>query len=487
MGIFVSWITTVVFGYQSPIKFGVSIWEPKTLFPTDLTFSLDEISWPLMVTIIATVLVAFMTSPSRKNVDVREQITVLIYASASLTTVLSDNLLTIITTWMVADSFVLLLAIIQINQAKPKPGFTGCFVKSLASIFMLIIASGLHMGSGGDAHFSHPLQSTPAILTILFSFILRIPILTEKQCGAQLGWVDRASIAVLDIFPALAGIALIGRLFKAGIPEDAFLWMSIMGTLMMISGILRFQAKEPSRGSLSDMILAVSGIGLLAASISPENAAPIIVGYGAVILLLGTTHSFLTIHESWHNIVYIFFIATMVGMPGTIGNRLSHQISASMSTKTALGISILVSLGTISLGVGFLRSTLAHKQEWRSAETISRISYSSGWLVLTMAAFLANLPDLANIATGDILYFLIMGTLITAILFGTKYVDMNKYLQIVEKIAFPKVRMRTDIIKEAYEGFKTIMRGFASLFEGETGMLWVFVILVLLILAIGGS
>ncbi|OGO20275.1 MAG: hypothetical protein A2Z14_16195 [Chloroflexi bacterium RBG_16_48_8] len=485
LGILLAWVATFILGDQLPIELKFSIWKPESLFSTPLLFTLDEITWPLAMTCLAILLVISLTLPSRDIViPAGERITTLIYLFLTFSAVLAGNILSVLTTWMLMDIFIFALSMRASKYNVEDPLLMFWFGKNLISVFLLIIAAILNISGGGTHHFEDPMIGASVVIVSLSS-LLRMPIHSISKHGKQIGWSDVGNRTTLDIFPALSGMSVLGHVLKNGLPNDVFLWFRLIGGIYLAYYAIKYFISKKTEVSRLEFYLGVFGLGILVTSYGSISGGILISTVGVMIVSLSTTMEFIKIHEGWHSFIPILFTGMLAGLPGTPGGLLSLRIADEILNSGAIGIAILVWIGMSFLAVGYLKSTFKAPIDWRNSENLTRISYSVGLMLLVANTILISIQLNHEFTFRSMIYFISVG-----LTTGFLYTILNKLHfkfrgDFIERVRIPRWMSEFSPLRRVAQSFMEIFYGIGRIFESETGMLWAFVILQLLIIALG--
>jgi hypothetical protein len=485
IGLLLAWVATYLLRDRLSIELEFSIWEPQTLFSTPLLFSLDEITWPLWLACLAILLVISLTLPSRSVViPVRERLTSLIYLCITSAAVLAGNILTALITWMLMDVFVLSLGLRGTDHDESGTEFIEWFGKNLISIFLLLIAAVLDLSKGGSPSFFGQMMGTSVVIVILSS-LLRMPIHSISGYGKKIGWSDSGIMSTLDIFPALSGLSVVGHVLANGIQTDAILWVRIIGGFCLAFSIMQSFLWDKKEHSTIMLYIGVFGVGVLAASYGSMEAGILISTLGVLIISLNAALNYFPIHENWHTVVPILFIGMLAGLPGTLGGEVGSKTANEILNLDAIGIALLVWIGMGILSGIHLKRAVLIPQDWKNSENLTRISYALGLIFLVVNAVVIGIAANENVTLKGLIFFLSTALLAGFVYYGMTRLRFKRIEDIYVRLKIPQVRNRAlSILKIAQIPIR-IVSGIGSIFESETGMLWAFVILQFIILAIG--
>lgn len=484
-GALLAWVATYLLGDQLPIELEFSIWRPKALFPEPINFLLDDTTWPLVMSISAILLLIALTKPARDEaITIREHLTLFVYTCISLAAVLAGNILSVVTMWMLMDVFIFALSMRNSREMKKNPRLFWWNAKNLSSIFLLIVASALNSSLSGGQPF-HGQMVAGSVVIVVIASLLRTPIPNIASYGENIGWEDSGSVSTLELFPVITGVSLLAHVFKSGIPEDAVLWLRLIGGACLIYSMFNYYSHFSEKLKTLDLYIGIFGIGILVASYGSTSEMELLSAFGVLIVSLSATLNFLRIHENWHHAVPFLFAAMLTGLPGTSGGIISVHIAEEVLNSGIRGIEILIWIGLGLLTQGFVRSTFRYQDQWKNSENLTRTSYSLGLMLFVVNTFLIGYQIHREITVGGILFSISVGLLTGIIYFGITKMRSESALRLRRKLDLSGLLSNLNFIRFISKAIYDILYGAGRIFEGDTGMLWTFVILQLLVIALG--
>ena len=480
-----AWVATYLLKDRIPISLEFSIWEPQTLFSSPLLFKLDWISWPLLMTAVTILLVISLTLPSRDVlITVKERLTTLIYLGMTMAATLAGNMLSVVTTWMLMDVFILTLGMWGTDHDESGSEIIRWFAKNLISIFLLLIALVLDLSKGGGLNFGDRMLGASMVIVFLAIF-LRMPIQSISKFGVKIGWRDSGNLSTLDIFPALSGFSVLGHILTNGISTDAVIWVRLFGGIYLALTLVRSVLWTRTEVNLKVLYIGVLGIGILSASYESIEAGILISSLGVLVSLLNLTLGYLPIHENWHTVVPALFIAMLAGLPGTLGSVLGTSTANEIIRSGAVGIALFVWFGMGILAGTFIKNAVLYPVDWKNSENLTRISYAIGLVFLVLNGVLIGIEMKQDVTLNALILFLSV-----ALIAGLFYYSMTKFGDkvtngTVRYFGIPRMELGLTGIRQFGHYFFRILSGIGDILESENGMLWAFVILQFIILAIG--
>jgi hypothetical protein len=485
-GAFLVWVAIYLLVDQLPMNLEFSIWQPKELFSTPLILSMDDVAWPLVMGISGVLLIISLTSPARDfMVTAQERISVLIYTCLCLAAVLAGNVLSVVTSWMLMDVFIFVLSIRESDSGRRNDSFMWWFGKNLIAIVLLILAAVINISIEGDTPIYNQV-STTSLVIIIFSSLIRMPFPLISQHAEEIGWVDPGNKSTLDLFPMITGLAVIARVLDVANPEEGIVWFYLIGGLLIIGSLIQMIFYTHEKRSILFLNLGVTGIGILLASYGEIRAGILISAIGVIILGLNAWIKFLSVHERWHYVVPILLAAILAGLTGSPGCVLSHVAVKGFLIPGSIGIDLFIGIGMGLLGVLFFGLFFKQTEKWKSAENLTITSYSLGLMLFASNMFLIGFKINPGYSVAGILFFLSTSLFIGFILYCVIRTGFQLPVKFNRKLKVPAVLPKFNFLRVIGEGLINVISTTGKIFEGETGLLWAFVILLLLILTLGG-
>jgi hypothetical protein len=485
LGILLAWVAIFLLHNRLPVSIDFSIWKPQTLFSTPLLFRLDGITWPLAMTAFALMLVILLSMPSRSVMSsFNERITSLIYLCIALVAILAGNMLSVVITWMFMDVFILALYLRGTFREKNETEGLQWFAKNLISILLLLIAIVVNLSKGGNVDFHSQMLGASLVIVVL-STLLRMPVLSISKTTQSIGWGDVGTASILDIFPALSGISLLGHVIRNGISEDAMVWIWLIGELCLIFSIIGSMLWMRKNGSMLFLYTGILAMGILSSTYGSIDGGILLALLGVLACSLQVILKQLPIHNSWHTVVPVIFVATFAGMPGTLGGVLANSTATEIVGFGTVGIAITVWMGMGILSGVLLSKAVRNSLDWVHSENLTRISYAIGLIFLVLNSIFIGIEESGKVTIIDLVFF-ISEVLIACVVFYWIRKIKNGFIEKwVAKVNYPIMKPQFPFARFVGNSIYGILLGVGNIFEGENGMLWALVILQYIILAIG--
>ncbi len=306
-----------------PVTATLSRWAPADLLGTGLTLSVDGLAWLFGLGVLAVALSALVTGlarPGGRRVGTR--VTMLLLTAGGLISIFSDSLLTRVMAWAFLDLiyFLALLFLAEADGLEPQAVLNLAFnsVGTLLAVGAAVMISRtsptLSLRDAAITSQSALLITLAAVFRLgLFPLHLGLP--TEINIRQGLG-------TLLRLIPAAVALEMLSRLTVFGFDEPIRLWFTVFGVAAALVGAIQLWSVADPRQGLAYVIIAQSGVALLAGLWGGAQAA-LSLAATALTLLLGSALVFLANgHDEQHpggSVLSGLGAAALLGLPATMG------------------------------------------------------------------------------------------------------------------------------------------------------------------------
>ena len=316
-------LALLVMALRLPVTATLSNWQPLDLLGTNLTLSVDGLAWLFGLGVLAVALSALVTGlarPGGRRVGTR--FTMLILTACGLVSIFGDNLVTRIVAWALLDVtyFLALLFLAEAEGLEPQAVLNLAF-NSLGTLLavgaaMLIgrTSADLSLRDAALTSQSTLLISLAAVFRLgLFPLHLALP--TEINIRQGLG-------TLLRLVPAAVALETLSRLAVFGFDDRLKLWLTVFGLAAALVGAVQLWTVADPRQGLAYVIIAQSGVALLAGLWGGPQAA-LALAATALTMLLGCALIFLSNghdpQQPWGSVPSALGAAALLGLPLTAG------------------------------------------------------------------------------------------------------------------------------------------------------------------------
>lgn len=476
-GAFGAWIAMLLVGLNLPVSYQLNTWGQKTVYPNSLILVVDQVSWPFAVGLATLILAAILTDVVRATeLDWSNWSGSLVMTALGIAAVFSGNLLAFLLTWTLFDLAGLVILLVQFQSGFARRRVVMVFFLRLLSITCLLIAAVISINE--NTGFLLEQISPAAIVLIVLAVGLRLgsvpgntPIFKKNTSRRSLGTVLRMAATVITlvflvrISPAMGDAELPSILW--------FLLLSLVGLIALLSGASWVLAKDEIDGRQA-WIIGMSAI-VTAAALRGQTEASLAWGLTTVfsggliflasvrskislwVTLLGLVGiSALPFTPAWNtlalysqpfNLSMILYFSAMVllmwGFANHASQYLSYQAGVERWIKVVYPLGLLLIL-IIQIGFG-----------WLMKPEIGEVPIF-GWILGPLINLLAALGFIWQRRGGR------MPQLIAKLInsaFSLSWVYM--------------------IINSAFRTFSRVVDFITNVLEGEGGLLWVLLWIVL--------
>lgn len=316
-------LALLVMALDLPVSAMLSAWQPLDLLGAGLTLTVDGLAWLFGLGLLAVALSALVTGlarPGGRRVGTR--LVMLLLTLCGLLSIFSDNLLTRVIAWACLDIiyFLALLFLARADGLEPQAVLNlsfnslGTLLAVGAAVLISRTSPELSLGDAALTSQSTLLITLAAVFRLgLFPLHLSLP--TEINIRQGLG-------SLLRLVPAAVALETLSRLAVFGFDDSIRLWLTIFGVAAALVGAAQLWSVADPRQGMAYVIIAQSGVALLAGLWGGAQAA-LALAATALAMLLGCALLFLSNgHDEqrpWGSLVPGLGAVALLGLPATIG------------------------------------------------------------------------------------------------------------------------------------------------------------------------
>lgn len=476
-GAFAAWLVLLLSYTIIPDSLQVISWGPRTEYQNSIIFTLDQISWPFAVA-LGTLLLATVLSDVVRAYDLSwsNWASSLIVIAIGLVAIFSGNLLTFIMVWMAYDLIVMVILLTQLDSERLRRRAVRVFFIHLLGTLCLLIAGVI---SASDNNSVLLQQASPrAILFVVLAAGFRfgaLPIDSQMQEDP----INRRSFGTIR---SLASMAIVTILLVrvAGALENTdligSLWPFVFALVGLIAALFSF-AWFSSKVDLEGRQAWIIGLGMLiiASTIRAEVNASLSWGLAAIfsggLIFLASVRIKISM---WITLLGVFGISTL---PFT----LTWAGLALFSTPFSITF-ILLFISVVFLIAGYAHHATQLRPEPTGLERWIRVVYPIGLILLPLTQFGIGWiyrPDIGNIPLAS----WIIGPLIV-IIAALGFLWQRRGGMLPAGLVGAETSMLTfkwlrSILVVVFRQLTRFMNFISSILEGEGGLLWALLSIVL--------
>ena len=495
-----AWLTVFYLRLRLPTTLEILSWGgSSSQLWGDFSLLLDYDSWPYSLALITITLAVILTDAARTPFDStpKSWSASLAIAALGLVAIQSGTSMMLMTIWVIVDilELIYLLGITEVTYFNRR--IVTAFGIRIASIIMLILASAKNWQLIGTTNLTIIAPGAGFLFLLaaglrLGVFPLNLPFLQEPSLRRGAGNIFRLA-------PVAASLGLLARLPEGIITPNLGGWMPLFHSLLSIAalyGAIRWvTSQEPIKGrpfwGVAWAALAVESV---------INGAPgASLAWGAALILPGSLLFLYYPRIQRMNFLLYFGLIGLIGLPYT-------PIASGWSGLTANGITIWLFFYIIAhalMVLGYLKFSMAPGGETSVLESWARLVYPLGLIIIIQSMITLGLIGWPGSLTLGVWWLpiisilLILGALylIRIAGFDTANIKLPSSSGITKALNWilPKLEpvFRLEwVYKLAWriiDGFSRVLRIFSAIIEGEGGILWTILLLVLLISLLSGA
>lgn len=471
-------------------------WEISDLLETSPVLAIDYSSWPFAFSIATLILAIVLSSPI--NLSSRSEILniagSLSFVAISYFSILASNLVALLLGWAAID-IIEFLVLLRNNPGSGNNqriiiGFTSR-IGGMMLVFLAIVLGSRETGFQSGYDDLSPLAGLPVLLGIGLRLGL-FPIHLTYPEGTN---IRRSQGNLFRFIPPATSLVLLAR-----IPQQTFTlsYLSIIRILTFVAagyGLFKFLSEKRELDSRPFWIMALSSFAFLSAINEVPYSST---SFGVGMILVGGA---LFLHDAQTKFIRVLLLLGAVlisGLPFTPNiNGLSGLVGAESIFDEILSL-----LCFLVLLFGMIRKVLRKPALSEGQERIVYLTYPLSILLLIISylvlgifgwpgsmgigSWRAVLTGVGIAIIGMIIYR-VLSSKINGILEQVRYflqTNPNIKRLIGEKLKFSWV---SSIMKWMINNIAKAVNWFTFLLEGERGLLWGIVFLVLIVMIISGG
>ena len=506
---FLATTITLLLGFRLPVVVTLSRWGPDTLLPVDLRLSADGLSWLLALGLLVVALAVFLTGISRNGgARVLPRAAGLVVVAMALTAIFSDSLVTLAVSWAALDAAVFTTLVFLSAQQKISnsdgPGASravlGLGLNVLATVMAIAAAlEAVNAGSGG-------LLSGADLPPRAVTFLVLAAVLRLNVFPFQFGLAPDSSLrygvgTILRLAPLAVGVDILAFVVGTEPTIPFHGWLTAGAGLAALLGALRWWSTDDPRTGLAYVVLAQGGLILLAALWGGAFAAAGVAAQGLALMLGGAAlflyNGYAPGQRGWLAIAFVG-AAILVGFPLTIGFVGQWSALVGLAGGSQWVWFAIVIAAQVLLTAGYIRLAYWPGEALATAEPLVGVAYLFGLSAPILFAVVGGLssgsiggaaarsPGLLTMFTPS--GFIALGAVLLSVLLGVAlwFFDATARTTVgglLSVLVDDRLGGAYTLGWDFYRFLRRTLRTTATILEGEGGVLWSFVIALLVWLA----
>ncbi len=492
----IAWLAALFSRLRMPQSLALVDWQPGSIFASSPVLLVDAISWPFAAALAGLALAAILTASARLSQgNWRAWASNLFLTALGLLAVLAGNPLTLLIAWAAIDLVDVVILLLQLPESRVREQIVVSFAARAGGISLLIWAV-LAAYTEGELLDFHAIPASSGLFLLLAASLrlgvlpLHLPFLSVIPMRRGLG-------TTLRLVPAAASLALLARTAEVGVTPHLRLPLLALTVLAAAYGSFAWLTSPDELNGRPFWILGLASLSV-AGAIKGLPAASL--AWGLTCVLSG---GLLFLFSARSRILLPVIGLGLLGItalpftPAWLGSQI-YLIGASGWPETV--ISLLFLAAQVMLAAGFIRHGLRSGEPAHEMERWIWAVYPVGLLVLPVTAFVIgwwDLPELANIQLAEWL----AGVLVTLFIVLVWFLRPRLPTPIRELLTAERGNWAGSssgwvnslwgtivsfgwlyrIFWGIYRAIMRVIALFNQLLEGQGGVLWALVLLVLML------
>ena len=490
-----SWGVMLYLRLRLPETLVLAKWQPATLFAAQPVLAIDRPSWPYATALVTLILAMILTDSARTHLGSVSAINwagSLALGAVGLLAVLAGNPFTLMVAWTAIDLVELMVLLGGEETISLSRRVVIAFAARLLGTMALLAAIIISPTNGESFDLSG--SSSVAIFFFLLAAGLRLGVLPLHLPFTQEPRLRRGMGTILRLAPVASALALLARLPDNAIPER---WIVPLAALVSLAAFYSAAKWLSAENEMTGRPYWLVGMGALAL-MSVVNGKPAAsLAWGLALLLPG---GLLFLYSARRR---SFLFLTALGLWGMLGLPFSPAATGwqGLSPGSLSFWGVLIWLALILLILGYIRHALRAGDPTDSIEKWALFVYPLGLFGLIFIDIVIGIWGWPGSRSVGIWWMgAVTVSIVALVLFVYRfYPAVRKLINPPETSGLPQfIRaalgflgnvFRLDwlyrFIWFVYETLGKILTIFSAILEGDGGVLWALLLLVLLVSLIG--
>ena len=487
----ITWISTVVVGVINPQPIVINNWLPEPFNFTNLVLSSSPHNWVfgfLLVSLL--VAVVFSEAKYLDTLDyVRKIISSILLTAFAMLAVMAGSLLTFVICWALIDLIEFGVLVVLMGQPRTLLTAGTSILFRLVGLILLIMVISLTPAENlaADAVGYESISSLSGVVVLLVLF--RTGTLPLFQPYVNAPAYQRGVVSLLRGIPLLTTFAFIHYMVDAGgVAISGGIWLVIVAISMLWGGLSWFVAVDEIQGR-PFFLFTLAGFGLTVLLTGQNDALP---GLAALLVIGGAGLFLYSPRLKKFNVFILVLIAGMLAFPFTP----TASIASMFDGQEPIVVKGMWTLGLALIVAGMVKHSLTRLKYTETTETWMRVFHTvalyfiafSPWIML--AVIWDRQPQTVRWGIG-IITAILSGAIVTVfILLKSRMRSIRMQHKGLESTLVTVSKSLGNVYQFNWLsrifssiGFviSRIVNLLASVMEGDGGILWSFLLIVLLL------
>jgi hypothetical protein len=495
-GAFLSWISLLFLRFRLPTSLVYLHWDIGKIYIDSPALVIDYSSWSYAFAIATLILAIVLSSPA--NLQSRMEISSiagnLAITGLSYFAILASNLISLLIGWAAID-LIEMTALLRNNPESKNNqriiiGFTSRFLGLILIFWAIVLGS---RESGFRTDFAN--LSSMVGLPVLIGIGLRLGLFPVHLVYSEQTSIRRSQGNLFRFIPPATSLVLLSRIPHDTLSSEMTIIIRLLTMIAAIYGIIRLLSEKRELDTRPYWVIVLSSLAILSTLNGFSMSS---VSWGVSMILLGGA---LYLHDFKSRFIQGLLVIGLLMFTGLPYTPNASGLAGLMGSPS-LFIEIISLLIFLPLLVGLFRKISSKANMPAGLERIVYLTYPLSILLLIISYIIIGLFGWRGsriigawpaIITGIVIIVLTillnkylsrqiinLKTAITDLI--KKYSFIRQYISTILKFSWVYI-----LFQWIFGVIGRIIDWFTFLLEGESGLLWGMVFLILLIMVIGGQ
>ncbi len=312
-GTFMAWISVFFWQLDMPALHSLPPWKPEFIFTTSPTLLVDGLSWPYALSLVTLALALILTSIIRKPFpDMLGWAGTLAMTAMGLIAVLADNPLTLVLGWAAIDMVELTTTLRSVNGAEVSEKAVIAFAVRLTGLGIVLWASMASLSSGVPLNFETPTALISPYLLIAAG--LRLGVLPLHLPYSNEPALRRGFGTMLRLVSAASSLVLLARV-QIGNADSPL--TPVLLTLTAIAALFGGWQWLRASDELTGRPFWIIGMGSLAVGAALRSNPVGSVAWGVALILVSSVLFLYTVRQTWLTRLLLINLIGLSALPFT--------------------------------------------------------------------------------------------------------------------------------------------------------------------------